>query len=64
MSIPWLGTAFEARLLLNFLAGAADVVAMNSEKTSKWKMAQASLETVNKHSTLWEGIDAASAGAR
>lgn len=31
---------------------------MNSEKTSKWKMAQASLETVNKHSALWQGIPA------
>ena len=31
---------------------------MNSEQTSKWKMAQASLETVNKHSTLWQDIPA------
>ena len=31
---------------------------MNSEKNSKWKMAQATLETVRKHSTRWEGIPA------
>ncbi len=31
---------------------------MNSEQTSKWKMAQATLETVNKHSTLWKDIPA------
>lgn len=43
---------------LNPLASPADGISMNSEKTSKWKMAQATLETVRKHSTLWEGVPA------
>ena len=36
----------------------ADANSMNSEQISKWKMAQASLETVNKHSALWQGVPA------
>lgn len=36
----------------------ADTVSMNSDQASKWKMAQASLETVNKHAARWQGIPA------